>query len=117
MAAVVGIDKSLSKADILSVGLYLQTLVLLLTERGLDTCLAVSTVGYPNIIRKELEIGEEVDLLCTLAIGFENESQRVNSLKMPREEWKNCVQFVDCTDVVTNHGYMKVIQRDNRVAP
>lgn len=45
VVAVIGIPDGLAKADILSVGLYVQTLVLLMTERGLGTFLQVRTAG------------------------------------------------------------------------
>jgi nitroreductase len=95
--AVVCIPKSLNHPDLLSVGLYLQTLILLLTEKGLGTQVSVAPTGYPDIIKKELDIkedGEELEVLCTLAIGWENESEQINRLKMPREEWKKNVKFV-----------------------
>ena len=50
------IDKSFRDADILSVGLYLQKLVLLLTEGGLDSCIAAGLTGYADIINAELAI-------------------------------------------------------------
>lgn len=95
--AVVCIPKYLNHPDLLSVGLYLQTLILLLTEKGLGTQVSVAPTGYPDIIKKELDIKEdeeELEVLCTLAIGWENESEQINRLKMPREEWKKNVRFV-----------------------
>lgn len=95
--AVVSIPKSLNSADVLSVGLYLQTLILLLTEKGLGTQVSVAPTGYPDIIKSELGLGdngEDLEVLCTLAIGWENESEHINSLKMPRDEWRKNVKFV-----------------------
>lgn len=94
VATVIGIPDNLAKADILSVGLYVQTLVLLTTERGLGTCLQVSTAGYTDVIRRELGILEDTTILCTLAIGYENESQHINVFKMSRDQWKDHVKFV-----------------------
>jgi len=48
-APVVGIvctDKELGPADVLGVGMYLQTLVLALTSRGLGACVQVALAGY-----------------------------------------------------------------------
>jgi len=94
--AVVCIPKALSHADVLSVGMYLQTLILLLTERGLGTQVSVAPTGYPDIIKRELDIKEEdakLEVLCTLGIGWENESEHINKLKMPRDEWRRNVIF------------------------
>ena len=96
MVAAITIDESLfgRGSDVMSVGLYVQTLVLLLTERGLGTCLEVSTSGYPQILREHLNIPEDQFVLCTLAIGYEDEAQRLNSLKAKRDQWQEHVKFV-----------------------
>jgi nitroreductase len=94
IVAVVSIDKELNKGDILSVGIYLQTLLLLLTEKGLGTQVSAAPTGYPDIIRRELGISGNMDILCTVGIGFENKSQHINSLKMPRDDWKENVRIV-----------------------
>jgi hypothetical protein len=36
--------------------MYLQTLLLALTARGLGTCVEVSIAGYPEIVRAQLAI-------------------------------------------------------------
>jgi nitroreductase len=95
--AVICIPKTLNSADVLSVGIYLQTLILLLTEKGLGTQVSVAPAGYPGVIKQELGIveeGEELEVLCTLGIGWENESEHINKLKMPRDEWRKNVNFV-----------------------
>ncbi|KAJ4184455.1 hypothetical protein NW767_013213 [Fusarium falciforme] len=94
IVAVVCIDTELTKSDILSVGTYLQTLLLLLTERGLGTQVSVAPAGYPDIIRKELGIEKNLDILCTVGMGYENEQEHINSLNMPRDDWKKSVRFV-----------------------
>ncbi|WZH42086.1 Nitroreductase-like protein [Fusarium acuminatum] len=94
VVAVLCIDKELNKGDVLSAGIYLQTLLLLLTERGLGTQVSAAPTGYPEIIKKELGIEENMNILCTVGIGFENKSQQINSLKMPRDDWKQSVRFV-----------------------
>lgn len=67
---VVCMHHDLGPPDALSVGMYLQTLLLGLTERGLGTCVEVSVVGYPETLRKELGIAEELQILCGVAIGY-----------------------------------------------
>jgi len=94
VVAVIGLPDTLAKADVFSVGLYIQTLTLLMTERGLGTCLQVSTAGYPGVIKKELGISEDTTILCTMAIGYEDESQHLNIFKMARDQWKDHVKFV-----------------------
>ena len=102
--AVVCIPRALgAPPDVLSVGVYLQTLILLLTEKGLGTQVSAAPTGYPDVLKRELGIRsadgdggeeEELEVLCALAIGWENESEHINKLKMPRDQWRNNVAFV-----------------------
>lgn len=94
MVAVIGIDAALNDADILSVGMYLQTLVLVLTERGLSTGVSAATVGYHQAIREILDLPSDVKLLCTLHIGYENDKAQINKLKMSRRDHRESTRFV-----------------------
>lgn len=92
-AFIVAMDNKLAAVDVLSIGLYLQTLVLLLQERGVRHCIEVSVAGYPDAIRKELGIPEHMDILCGVAVGYEDEEKQVNKLIMSRDDWRNDVHF------------------------
>jgi nitroreductase len=94
--AIASIENTLSTADIVSVGMYLQTLIILLSEQGLDTIPQVSITGYPELIRRELGIPDDMTILCGLAIGYLGEaSNLINTSKMPRDPWQNNVTFLD----------------------
>lgn len=94
MAVIVSMDNKLATVDVLSVGLYIQTLVLLLQERGVRHCIEVSVAGYPKAIRKELGLPENQDVLCGIAIGYEDEEKQVNKLVMSRDDWRKDVRFL-----------------------
>jgi hypothetical protein len=70
LAGIVCMHRDLDYVDAIGVGLFLQTLLLGLTARGLGTCVQVSIAGYPETIREQLGIGEEMRILCGLAIGY-----------------------------------------------
>ena len=93
LAAIVCMHSDLSHADSLSVGMYLQTLLLALTERGLGTCLEVSVAGYPEILRKELDLEPELSILCGLAIGYSDPDFSANLLHVGREDVNKNVVF------------------------
>ena len=63
--------RDLGPADALSVGMYLQTLMLVLTARGLGTCVEVSVAGYPEVVRAELNIPRELTKVARAAVRFE----------------------------------------------
>jgi nitroreductase len=95
LAGVVGMHRDLGFIDALGVGLFLQNLLLALTARGLGTCVEVSIAGYPETIRDQLGIGEDLRILCGLAIGYPDPDFPANALRVPRNSLEANVRFVD----------------------
>ena len=92
---IVCMHKDLGVADALSVGMYLQTLVLCLTARGIGTCVEVSLAGYPEIIRSELNIPPELLIICGFAVGYCDPDFPANHLHISREAVEKNVSFLD----------------------
>jgi nitroreductase len=95
VGAVVCMHRDLGLVDSIGVGMFLQTLVLALTERGLGTCVQVSIAAYPEILRAHLDIPEELTVLCGLAIGYPDPAFPGNSLDIPRNPVDTNVVFLD----------------------
>jgi nitroreductase len=93
LAGIIYMDQKLTHADSLSVGIWLQTLVLELTEKGLGTCIEGSVAGYPQVIRKELGIADDMVVLCGLAVGYSDPDSQINSMVSQRDSWENCVEI------------------------
>src|SRR6516162_6049752 len=94
-AGIVCMHHDLGPADALSVGMFLQTLLLALTERGLGSCCEVSIAGYPEIIRAQLAIPTELSILCGLAIGYSDPDFPANKLHVARDPVQKNVVFLD----------------------
>lgn len=84
VAGIVCMHRDLGLPDALGVGMFLQTLLLALTERGLDSCVQVSTALYPEVVRDELGIPDELTVLCGLCIGYADPTFAANSIETPR---------------------------------
>jgi nitroreductase len=95
VGAVVCMHRDLGLVDSLGVGMFLQTLVLALTERGLGTCVQVSIAAYPEILRAQLGIPDDLTVLCGLAIGYPDPAFAGNSLFTPRNPVETNVVFLD----------------------
>src|SRR5215472_16906226 len=93
--AIICMHRDLGLPDALSVGMYLQTLLLALTERGLGTCVEVSVAGYPEIVRAQLAIPAKLSILCGLAIGYPDPAFAANKLHVAREAIDKNVVFLD----------------------
>src|ERR1700712_1890274 len=64
LGAVVCMHRDLGLVDALGVGMFLQTFMLALNARGIASCVQVSIAGYPDVIREQLDIGEDMRILC-----------------------------------------------------
>jgi len=95
LAGIVCMHRDLGPADALSVGMYLQTLMLAFTERGLGTCVEVSIAGYPEIVRGQLAIPAELSILCGLAVGYPDPEFAANRLHVGRDPVGKNVVFLD----------------------
>jgi nitroreductase len=95
LAGIVSMHRDLGPADALSVGMYLQTLILALTARGLGTCVEVSVAGYPDIVRNELKIAPEFTIICALAVGYPDPDFPANKLRIGRDPVAKHVVFLD----------------------
>ena len=95
LAGIVCMHRELDFVDALGVGMFLQTLVLALTARGLGSCVQVSVAGYPEVIRERLGIGEDMRILCGLAVGYEDPDFAANTLDIPRNPVTENVAFLE----------------------
>ena len=95
LACVVCMHRHLGRWDAMSVGMFLQTLLLALTERGLGSCVEVSIVGYPESVRAELDSPEELSILSGLAVGYADPDFAANKLKIAREPVGENAIFLD----------------------
>jgi nitroreductase len=95
VGAIVCMHRDLGLVDSLGVGMFLQTLLLALTERGLGTCVQVSIAAYPEILRAHLDIPDDLTVLCGLAIGYPDPAFGGNSLAVPRNPVEANVVFLD----------------------
>jgi nitroreductase len=95
LAGIVCMHRELGLVDSVGVGMFLQTLLLALTARGLGTCLQVSIAAYPDIIREQLDIPEEFTILCGLAIGYADPDFPANNLRVGRQSVEEKVVFLE----------------------
>jgi nitroreductase len=95
LAGIVCMDLELGLVDSLGVGMFLQTLVLAPTARGLGTCVQVAIAGYPEILREQLDIPEQFTILCGLSIGYADPDFPANKIRVGREPTEKNVVFLD----------------------
>ena len=92
---IVCMSKKLSSVAAFSVGMYLQTLLLALTEAGVGSCVQVSIAGYRDVVRQTVGLADDVDVLCGVAVGYEDEAANVNKVRIGRSAVDETTTFVD----------------------
>ena len=94
VVGVVCMHRDLGLPDALGVGMYLQTLLLALTERDVGSCVQVSIALYPDVVRREMGIPEDLEVLCGVSIGYPDPAFPANNLDIPRNPVERHVVLV-----------------------
>jgi nitroreductase len=95
LAGFVCMHRDLAPVDAVGVGMYLQTLVLLLTARGLGTCVQIALAGFPEVVHELLGIPAELSILCGISIGYPDPAFPTNRLRIGRNPVEQHVVFHD----------------------
>ena len=77
------------------VGMWLQTIMLLLREQGLDSCPQEFLSMYAKVIKDFLGVSDESHIFfCGIAIGYQDEEDPVNHFDRKREPLDGKVKFL-----------------------
>ena len=76
-------------------GLWLQTVMLLLVEAGLGSCAQEAWSAYPETVKGVTGIPDDHLLFCGLAIGWPEEEAEVNRFPNLRAPLEEVVRFLD----------------------
>jgi nitroreductase len=75
------------------IGMWLQTIMLLLREEGLDSCPQEAWAVYSPQIREVVEIPEDHTFFCGLAIGWRDPEAPVNSFPVARAPLEEAIRW------------------------
>lgn len=87
------IDATLEKGSYLDYGMFLQSLMLSATDKGLATCPQAALAEYPSIVKKSLDIAPNMLLVCGMAIGYADKEALINAYRTPRIDLEAFVTF------------------------
>lgn len=78
------------------VGMFMENIMLLAREYGLDTCPQEAWARWPQTLKAHLSLADHEMLFCGLALGYRDEAAVINELVSEREDFDN---------FVTLHGF------------
>lgn len=84
LALFCSVSRSMGPPQWSDLGMYLQTLMLLLREEGLDSCPQECWAIYPETIGQFLNLPDDRMLFCGMSIGFADEADKANQFKAKR---------------------------------
>jgi nitroreductase len=84
--AFISTPKSLGIYGALDCGLYISSFLLSAQELGVSTIAQAALASYPDVIRDQLRIPDDRDIVCGISFGFCDETNPVNSYRTERED-------------------------------
>lgn len=88
--------EDLTEWSIFDMGLISQSIMLAAQGYGVDSAPAVNLVAYPDVIREEIEIPNELAIIFGIALGYKDDKSPQNTFRSPRRPLK---------EVVNIHGF------------
>ena len=86
-------DAELQTGSYLDYGMFLQSIMLVATEHGLATCPQAALAEYPVIVKDFLGLSSDCQLICGMALGYEDINAQVNSYRTERADISDFVTF------------------------
>lgn len=94
LALFCSVDRRMGPPQWSDLGMYLQTVMLLLREEGLDSCAQECWAIYPKTIGSFLSLPPERMLFTGMAIGYEDPGAPANLLRAPRASLEAFAEFM-----------------------
>ncbi|MEY4565263.1 MAG: hypothetical protein RLY14_233 [Planctomycetota bacterium] len=91
--AFIGMQRKFKEPVAVDIGIYLQTLMLAMTAYGIGCCAQGSLRNYPDIVRREFGISDDIAILVGLSFGYEDSSVDANRARMTRSPLEENVTF------------------------
>lgn len=89
------VDRRMDRDQWADIGMFMQSIMLLAVERGLATCAQEAWAIWHKTVGEFLRLPPEHMLFCGMALGYPDESARINQLRTDRAE---------LSEFVTMHG-------------
>jgi nitroreductase len=78
------VNRVMGRGSLLDVGMLLQNVMVSARGHGLHTCPQAAWNGFANIIMPHMGAGEDEMLVCGMALGYADETDKVNTFHTPR---------------------------------
>jgi nitroreductase len=87
------IDRIMQQGQWSDLGMFIENVMLLAREHGLETCPQEAWAIWSNTIRNHLDIPDEQMIFCGMAVGYADKDAAINSLETERAALEEFVSF------------------------
>ena len=89
------LDRVMGRGSLVDYGMFLQNIMVAARSRGLHTCPQAAWNGFARIILPHIGAGPDEMLVCGMALGYADETDRVNSFHTPRVPVEQFARWLD----------------------
>ena len=82
------LDRKLGPPQWADLGMYMQTVMLLAVERGLDTCPQEYWARYPKTLAEVLDLPDDHMVFSGMALGWRDQAHPINTLRASRDPFE-----------------------------
>lgn len=90
---ILSMDRDMGQPQCLDIGIYMQSIMLLAKERGLDTCPQVSWTVFPQPVREALGLSDDKKIMAGICLGYKAEGEAVNEISQERAALEDYISF------------------------
>jgi nitroreductase len=91
---IFSIDRDLERGSWLDYGMFLQAIMVGAREFGLETCPQAAWLSYHDILQRRIGIPADQTVVCGMALGYPDPSEKVNTFTPDRMPTSEFVTFV-----------------------
>jgi nitroreductase len=81
---IMTVDRRLGLGSLIDIGMFLEALNIAARSFGLEACAQAAFGCYHSIVRRELSLAAEEQVICGLSLGFEDKEALPNQLRTSR---------------------------------
>jgi nitroreductase len=89
------IDRIMEQGSWLDYGMFLQSVMVAARARGLDTCAQAAFTQFHKVITQVLELPENEQVVCGMALGYADQEKIENTLITEREPLSGFAKFME----------------------
>lgn len=87
-------DRCLTSWSIFDLGAMAQSIMLAAQDQGVDSAIAVNLVWYPDVIRAELDIPDDLMIVIGIALGYADPTDPADDFRSARRSFEDAVTMM-----------------------